>query len=200
VNIATKQRAVQCQLQLSRTKVAAGERIDVTIDTVAAKEVLIRGGEITLARTVSYRYRQVNAFGGMFTVPTHRTDIVSRLDLAGTGPLRPGVHDFQRVELAVPADELGTVSSAARNPAYQEKEEETIVASTAASAHTDFLTDQPRRFPFRITVPEARPAPSMQTPEFTVTWILRAVLDRAMHPDPHVEIEMHGTTTRRQAR
>lgn len=181
MNIATKQRAVQCQLQLSRTKVAAGERIDVTIDTVAAKEVLIRGGEITLARTVSYRYRQVNAFGGMFTVPTHRTDIVSRLDLAV-------------------ADELGTVSSAARNPAYQEKEEETIVASTAASAHTDFLTDQPRRFPFRITVPEALPAPSMQTPEFTVTWILRAVLDRAMHPDPHVEIEMHGTTTRRQAR
>jgi hypothetical protein len=83
----------------------------------------------------------------------------------------------------------------AHNPAYQDKEEETTVASTAVAAHSDFLTEQPRRFPFRISVPKELPAPSMQTPEFTVTWILRAVLDRALRHDPYVEIEMHGTTT-----
>jgi len=80
----------------------------------------------------------------------------------------------------------------AHNPDCQEKDEETVVASTAAGAHSDFLTDQPRRFPFRITVPKQLPAPSMQTPEFTVTWILRAVLTRAMRPDSHVEIKMQG--------
>ena len=43
--------------------------IDVTIDTVALKEVLGRGGEIAPARTVRYRDREVNGFSGRFTVP-----------------------------------------------------------------------------------------------------------------------------------
>jgi hypothetical protein len=82
----------------------------------------------------------------------------------------------------------------ARNPSDQGKESDTVVAAAQLANRLVLQPDQPRRFPFSVPVPP-RLTPSMQTPEFTLSWILRGVLDRALHQDPSVEIELHGVTT-----
>ena len=300
VSTATEQRALDWQVHLSRGEVTEGESIEVTIDTSALREIVIRGGEVTLVRKVAYRYRQVNAFGGAYTVPAHSADIVNRQILPATGRLLPGEHVVHEAAVTVPADGPASVSATlvdiqwavtvhldvdggpdidttrtvkvwsnnpaeplidqeppvvvdrggavlgfeslsdrrvapgsrvsgvltvvtdrplsarglrvelvlreqvhhgpwmgddpAHNPANQDKEAETVVAAAGPAAHVEFLATQPRRFPFNITVPAQLAGPSLHTPEFTLTWVLRGVMDRRLRPDPTIEIALQAVT------
>jgi hypothetical protein len=301
VRTAMKQRALDWQMRLSGQEVTEGDSIDVTIEAAAHSEIAVRGGEVLLARTVTYRYRHINAFGGSYAVPARSTDIVGRVSIPVTGSLLTGEHVVHRVAVPVPADSPGTVSAAlvdiqwavtaridvegepvfettqpvtvrsrarnrssveqkpptvadrggvvlgfeslsdrhiapgsqlsggltvvtdrpvaarglrvelvlrenvhhgpwiggdpAHNPSDQDKESETVVAAVVPAGGVEFRPAQLHRFPFSITVPAQLAGPSLQTPEFTLTWILRGVLDRAWRQDPTVEIELHGVTT-----
>ncbi len=53
------------------------------------------------------------------------------------------------------------------------------------------------RFPFRLIVPPRLQAPSVRTPDYSVRWMLRGVLDWRLHADPSVSLEMHAVTTHR---
>ena len=54
------------------------------------------------------------------------------------------------------------------------------------------------RFPFRLMVPPRLQAPSVRTPDYSVRWMLRGVLDWRLHADPSVSLEMHAVTTHRE--
>ncbi len=75
------------------------------------------------------------------------------------------------------------------------QEIDTVLATVGLGEKVRLDPGQPSRFPFSVAVPAQVPSPSIHTPEFTVSWILRGVLDRALHQDPTVEIELHGVTT-----
>lgn len=83
----------------------------------------------------------------------------------------------------------------ARNPCDQVTETYTVVATTvlAGGLHLDPI--QPLWLLFTVPAPPRLPGPSLQTPEFTLSWVLRGVLDRALRPDPYVEVELCGVTT-----
>ena len=83
----------------------------------------------------------------------------------------------------------------AHNPAYQDKEKDTLVASSLVAVYLELEPTHPLRIPFTLSVPDNLAAPSVQTPEVTVSWTLRGVLDRARRQDPYVEIELRGMTT-----
>ena len=73
----TKHRTTDWELYLSRREVTASESIGVTIttsphhdaDRIAVPDIVVRGGEVTLVRTVIYRYRHAKAFGGAHAAP-----------------------------------------------------------------------------------------------------------------------------------
>ncbi|HET9646759.1 MAG TPA: hypothetical protein VFP34_00820 [Microlunatus sp.] len=69
-----------------------------------------------------------------------------------------------------------------------------MIAAAAPASDFEFRPARLHRFPFSITVPR-NCLPLMQTPEFTLTWILRGVLDRTWRPDPTVEIDLEAVTT-----
>ena len=50
------------------------------------------------------------------------------------------------------------------------------------------------RLPFTIRAPLTLPAPSLSAPEFTLRWLLRAVLDRPRRPDPTTTLELWAAT------
>jgi hypothetical protein len=97
VKTANRQRALDWQMRLSGQEVTEGDSIDVTIDAAALREITVRGSEVVLARTVTYRYRHINAFGGSYTVPARSTDIVGRVIIPVTGRLLTGEHVTHRV-------------------------------------------------------------------------------------------------------
>lgn len=88
------------------------------------------------------------------------------------------------------------VDDPTRNPANEENEESTEIVLTNLSGPLDLSAGLPTRIPLRLVAPPDLPAPSMSTPHFQLTWLLRAVLDRPLRPDPYVEVELHGRTTR----
>lgn len=83
----------------------------------------------------------------------------------------------------------------ARNPSDQGKQAETLVDCVQLAGHHELERGHPCSYPFTLPVPPQLPAPSMQTPEFSLRWLLRAVLDRPLHRDPYVEVELHGVTS-----
>lgn len=83
-----------------------------------------------------------------------------------------------------------------RNPAYQELEQDLVVAGSRLSGPTVLEPADPVRTPFRLILPEDLPAASLVTPNFTLSWLLRAVVDRRLRPDPYVEVPLHARTTR----
>ncbi len=82
-----------------------------------------------------------------------------------------------------------------RNPCDQSTEKDTVVATTVLAGGLQLDPIQPLWLPFALPVPPRLPAPSLQTPEFTLSWVLRGVLDRALRPDPYVDVELRGVTT-----
>jgi len=83
----------------------------------------------------------------------------------------------------------------ARNPSDQGKRAETVVDCVQLAGQHELERGNPRSYPFTLPVPPQLPAPSMHTPEFSLRWLLRAVLDRPLHKDPYVEVELHGLTS-----
>ena len=78
-------------------------------------------------------------------------------------------------------------------PEGQAKETETAVA-TATIATGLRMVSLHQHFPFTLAVPQSLPGPSLDTPEFTLKWLLRGVLDRVHRQDPFVELELQGAT------
>ena len=71
----------------------------------------------------------------------------------------------------------------------------TKVGSLSASGRIRVEAQQHLRFPFRLEVPEQLPAPTVRTPQYSLRWMLRGVLDRRLRADPSVNLEMHAVTT-----
>jgi hypothetical protein len=82
----------------------------------------------------------------------------------------------------------------ARNPSDQGREKDTVLFSAPLTNRLELDPARPQRLPFAVTVPARLAAPSLRTPEFSASWILRGVLDRALHQDPYVEVELLGVT------
>ncbi|MGS0688055.1 hypothetical protein ACVBEQ_23340 [Nakamurella sp. GG22] len=78
-------------------------------------------------------------------------------------------------------------------PEGQQKETQTPIA-TATLATGLRMGAQRQDFPFSLAIPQVLPGPSLDTREFTVSWLLRGVLDRVHRPDPLVEVELQGIT------
>ena len=83
----------------------------------------------------------------------------------------------------------------ARNPAHEDKYAETVVASLPLAGHVGLEASRPLRFEFTLPVPPQLQAPTMRMPNFTLSWLLRGVVDRQLHRDPCVAVELHAMTT-----
>ena len=89
----------------------------------------------------------------------------------------------------------GSVTTRARDPSDQGTEAEMVVATAQLAGCLLLDPTQPLWLPFTVPVPPRLPAPSLQTPEFTLSWVVRGVLDRALRQDPYVDVELRGVTT-----
>ena len=83
-----------------------------------------------------------------------------------------------------------------RNPAYQELERDDVIARCPLTGDLALEHDQPLRLPFVLALPAALPAASLDTSHFTLTWMLRALVDRPLWPNPSCELALHARTTR----
>jgi hypothetical protein len=279
----------------------SGTPVQAVLRGVAGRDVTLTGGEVDLVKTVSYHHRQWNPYGGSYSAPIRRVDVISRQLLRAGVRYSTGESLVEPVTLAIPADEPGSVTSdligiewsvqarlhterardveatrtvvvlsratergpmqdsppvsedrncarlalqdlssrrllpgvplfgvltieprrrltlrsirlelllrqqvhhgpwigtdPARNPSDQSLEADTVVASVIVGEDLNLDPGPPRRFPFTVPVPPQLAAPSLETSEFTVTWILRGVLDRVGHQDPWIEMELRGSTT-----
>jgi hypothetical protein len=46
-----------------------------------------------------------------------------------------------------------------------------------------------------VPPPPELPSASMQTPKFSLRWMLHGVVDQQLRPAPYVAVELHGVTT-----
>jgi hypothetical protein len=83
----------------------------------------------------------------------------------------------------------------ARNPAHDDKYADTVVASLPLAEHVALEASRPLRFEFTLPVPTQLQAPTMRMPSFTLRWMLRGVVDRQLHRDPRVAVELQAVTT-----
>jgi hypothetical protein len=83
-----------------------------------------------------------------------------------------------------------------RNPADQQMDRDTVVMTRSIGGPVVLDPSVPIRMPFTLLLPDELPAASLDTPNFTLTWLLRAVVDRRLRPDPYVEVPLHVRTTR----
>lgn len=84
----------------------------------------------------------------------------------------------------------------ARAPSDPGQEAETVAASVQLAHRLELDPAQPLRFPFTLPVPPGLQAPSIQEPQYSLTWVLRGVLNVRLHQDPYVEAEMQGVTAK----
>lgn len=82
----------------------------------------------------------------------------------------------------------------ARNPPDQEKDREVTVARQRLADQVQLEPGRVERFPFALQVPEAPLAPSLQTQEFEISWVLRAWVVRPWRRSPFVEMGLHAPT------
>ena len=83
-----------------------------------------------------------------------------------------------------------------RNPGYQEMERDLVVAQRQIGGSVQLEPGVPVRAPFTLLLPDDLPTASVQNSNFTLEWLLRAMLDRRLRSDPYVEVPLHGRTTR----
>jgi hypothetical protein len=106
-------------------------------------------------------------------------------------PHRVGRADGVRVELVlderVPA-RLGEM------PLEEDRGRTSVVAAVPLIGSVDLEPGRVLQLPFTIRGPVQLPAPSISAPEFTLRWLLRAVLDRPLHRDPTTTLELWGAT------
>ncbi|MGB8020300.1 MAG: hypothetical protein WCF04_03650 [Candidatus Nanopelagicales bacterium] len=87
------------------------------------------------------------------------------------------------------------VDDPTRNPANEDKDQDTELVVANLAGPLDLDPGTPMRIPFRLVAPLELPAPSLSTPHFRLGWLLRAVLDRPLRPDPFTEVDLHVRTT-----
>ena len=79
-------------------------------------------------------------------------------------------------------------------PTEENRARSTVVATVALAGPLDVEPGRVLRLPFTIRPPLPLPAPSLSAPEFTLRWLLRAVLDRPLRPDPTTTLELWAAT------
>jgi hypothetical protein len=105
-------------------------------------------------------------------------------------PRRAGAARGVRVELVLEE----RVPAGTDEPLEEDRVTATVVAAERLSAGVELVPGQALPFPFALRIPHELPAPSVSTSEFTLRWLLRAVLDRPMRPDSATTMELWGTT------
>jgi hypothetical protein len=113
-------------------------------------------------------------------------------------PLRSASARGIRVELVLQEHVLHgprLTDDPARNPAHEDKYADTVVASLPLADHVRLEASRPLRFEFTVPVPPRLPAPTMRMPNFTLRWMLRGVVDRQLHRDLCVAVELQAVTT-----
>lgn len=85
-------------------------------------------------------------------------------------------------------------ADATKNPDTEQREHETVVASAALSGSAVLEPGHPVELPFGLPVPGRIVLASMDTPEFTVRWLLRAALPRRLRPAPTLDLELLAGT------
>ena len=70
-----------------------------------------------------------------------------------------------------------------------------MVASLPLAEHVRLEASRPLRFEFTVPVSPRLPAPTMRMPNFTLSWMLRGVVDRQLRRDPSVAVELQAVTT-----
>jgi hypothetical protein len=75
-------------------------------------------------------------------------------------------------------------------PLEEDRTRTTVVSSAPVAGHLDLQPGRVLRLPFTLPVPAVLPAPSISAPEFTLRWLLRAVVDRPRHRDPCATVEL----------
>jgi hypothetical protein len=105
-------------------------------------------------------------------------------------PLRAGSARGVRIELVL--DEC--VPARGEVPLEEDRTRRTVVAVVPLADRVDLAPVQMLRWPFTVRSPLPLPAPSLSTPEFTLRWLLRVVLDRPVRSDPTTTLELWGTT------
>lgn len=112
-------------------------------------------------------------------------------------PRRPGPLAAVRVELVlvtlVPHGPW-LVDDPARNPEPLPKESETVVDAEEVIGVGRAQPGVALHLPFALEAPPALPAPSWVTDEFSLRWLLRAVVDRRHRRRTTVELELRGST------
>jgi Arrestin (or S-antigen), C-terminal domain len=136
---------------------------------------------------------------GLESVSSRR--LVPGVPLSGVltvAPLQPASARGIRLELVLLEHVLHgprLTDDPARNPAHEDKYADTVVASVPLAEHVRLDPSRPLRFEFTVPVPPQLPAPTMRTPNFTLSWMLRGVVDRQLHRDPCVAVELQAVTT-----
>ncbi|WP_336033102.1 hypothetical protein [Geodermatophilus sp. FMUSA9-8] len=95
-----------------------------------------------------------------------------------------------RVELVL--DEH--VPARAAEQVEDERSAVTVVATVSLSGPIRLTAGESLRWPFRLRAPDPLPAPTTATEEFTVRWLLRAVVDRAVRTDCVTTVGLRGST------
>ena len=69
-----------------------------------------------------------------------------------------------------------------------------VVASLPLADHVGLEASRPLRLEFTLSVPPQPQAPRLRMPNFTLSWMLRGVVDRRLHRDPCVTVEVQAVT------
>jgi hypothetical protein len=72
--------------------------------------------------------------------------------------------------------------------------EDQVVASLPLADHVGLEASRPLRLEFTLSVPPQPQAPRLRMPNFTLSWMLRGVVDRRLHRDPCVAVEVQAVT------
>jgi hypothetical protein len=112
-------------------------------------------------------------------------------------PRRLGAARGVRVELVL-REEIHrgpwTGSDPTRNPADESRWSDTVVARQALAQRIEFDPGVAVALPFLLRAPQRLASPSLRSERFSLSWIIRGVVDRALRPDPYVEVHLHAAT------
>jgi len=111
VKFAIKGAAFEMELQLARRAVVEGSAVEVTVRGVAGRDLVVVGGQVELIRTVTFNYRQSLSYGTGASLPSRRSEVVSRHILPAAGGLATGQPLTEQVVLPVPAGAPGSAST-----------------------------------------------------------------------------------------
>ena len=107
----TASASLALNVQLPGREFVEGSVIEATVRGVAGRDLTVTSGEVTLIRTITYRYRYVGYHGSYTTASARSADVVTRQVLPTSGRYAAGQQLMEPVTLAVPADGPGSVTA-----------------------------------------------------------------------------------------